>query len=323
MESDSCGPSVGSILRGGASISAPRSLVRTRHPRPGRTIYPSGRLRRLATISLVSRNNPCPCGSGKKYKRCCIDREPELVRKAQVADVLLGLATMFPLLRPECPEFDAWLEAQDASQMSETMVEAGESQLPETERERIAHEHARDFPELWRSLVHDLGEAEAEQLVLFGAIVAALREARTLDPNVLELIEEQGDELREDPAEMLALVVEPTDVWSIAEATAMNEAFECIPDSFDEVYEVLWDAALRLELSRSWSERHERRLSRLVRRLHGQLKLVESAAARELLHDACVAFERDEHVRRRLAAMLLADLVDALPPAEMSQTLAA
>jgi hypothetical protein len=44
------------------------------------------------------------------------------------------------------------------------------------------------------------------------AIVAALREARTLDPNVLELIEEQGDELREDPAEMLALVVEPTDV---------------------------------------------------------------------------------------------------------------
>ena len=23
----------------------------------------------------VSRNAPCPCGSGKKYKRCCLDRE--------------------------------------------------------------------------------------------------------------------------------------------------------------------------------------------------------------------------------------------------------
>ena len=22
----------------------------------------------------VGRNQPCPCGSGKKYKRCCIDR---------------------------------------------------------------------------------------------------------------------------------------------------------------------------------------------------------------------------------------------------------
>jgi yecA family protein len=27
-----------------------------------------------ATSTRVSRNGPCPCGSGKKYKRCCIDR---------------------------------------------------------------------------------------------------------------------------------------------------------------------------------------------------------------------------------------------------------
>lgn len=25
----------------------------------------------------VSRNDPCPCGSGKKYKQCCIDKPPE------------------------------------------------------------------------------------------------------------------------------------------------------------------------------------------------------------------------------------------------------
>src|SRR5690554_1668616 len=23
----------------------------------------------------IGRNDPCPCGSGKKYKRCCIDKE--------------------------------------------------------------------------------------------------------------------------------------------------------------------------------------------------------------------------------------------------------
>ena len=28
--------------------------------------------------SRVGRNDPCPCGSGKKYKRCCIDTEPKL-----------------------------------------------------------------------------------------------------------------------------------------------------------------------------------------------------------------------------------------------------
>ena len=28
-------------------------------------------------VRRVGRNEPCPCGSGKKYKRCCIDRPPE------------------------------------------------------------------------------------------------------------------------------------------------------------------------------------------------------------------------------------------------------
>jgi len=27
-----------------------------------------------ATTARVGRNEPCPCGSGKKYKRCCIER---------------------------------------------------------------------------------------------------------------------------------------------------------------------------------------------------------------------------------------------------------
>lgn len=26
----------------------------------------------------LGRNDPCPCGSGKKYKKCCIDRENTL-----------------------------------------------------------------------------------------------------------------------------------------------------------------------------------------------------------------------------------------------------
>ncbi len=24
-------------------------------------------------MSKIGRNEPCPCGSGKKYKKCCID----------------------------------------------------------------------------------------------------------------------------------------------------------------------------------------------------------------------------------------------------------
>ncbi len=32
---------------------------------------PGGRLPERSTASRPSRNDPCPCGSGKKYKRCC------------------------------------------------------------------------------------------------------------------------------------------------------------------------------------------------------------------------------------------------------------
>lgn len=31
-------------------------------------------IRRPAEVSSASRNDPCPCGSGKKYKKCCMGR---------------------------------------------------------------------------------------------------------------------------------------------------------------------------------------------------------------------------------------------------------
>jgi len=27
------------------------------------------------TAPKISRNAPCPCGSGKKYKKCCMDKD--------------------------------------------------------------------------------------------------------------------------------------------------------------------------------------------------------------------------------------------------------
>jgi tetratricopeptide (TPR) repeat protein len=31
-------------------------------------------------MSAISRNDPCPCGSGKKYKKCCLDKQESAVR---------------------------------------------------------------------------------------------------------------------------------------------------------------------------------------------------------------------------------------------------
>jgi hypothetical protein len=45
----------------------------------------------------VGRNDPCPCGSGKKYKKCCADkdaaaRSAELAAQAQSAEVAAAAA---------------------------------------------------------------------------------------------------------------------------------------------------------------------------------------------------------------------------------------
>lgn len=32
-------------------------------------------------MSKIGRNDPCPCGSGQKYKRCCLEKEAEVSRQ--------------------------------------------------------------------------------------------------------------------------------------------------------------------------------------------------------------------------------------------------
>jgi preprotein translocase subunit SecA len=50
--------------RGEASLESRRTA-------PGRAATPRAAASRAADGSKVGRNDPCPCGSGKKYKRCC------------------------------------------------------------------------------------------------------------------------------------------------------------------------------------------------------------------------------------------------------------
>jgi preprotein translocase subunit SecA len=44
---------------------------REREAAPGRLLRPAAAPAVAAPRAKVGRNDPCPCGSGKKYKRCC------------------------------------------------------------------------------------------------------------------------------------------------------------------------------------------------------------------------------------------------------------
>lgn len=45
----------------------------------------------------ISRNDPCPCGSGKKYKSCHLGREQELVPASSARPIALVLAALAAL----------------------------------------------------------------------------------------------------------------------------------------------------------------------------------------------------------------------------------
>jgi hypothetical protein len=60
------------------------------------------------------------------------------------------------------------------------------------------------------------------------------------------------------------------------------------------------------------TRRHRRPLSRLVRRLAGELPDEEFRSASRAGALACDAFDRDRRVRSRVAALLLADMLGPL-----------
>ena len=42
-------------------------------------------------MQKIGRNDPCPCGSGKKYKNCCL-REEEMIPAGAAADINIKIA---------------------------------------------------------------------------------------------------------------------------------------------------------------------------------------------------------------------------------------
>jgi len=42
-------------------------------------------------MAAIGRNEPCPCGSGKKYKKCCVLKEKKASLASRVVISLIGL----------------------------------------------------------------------------------------------------------------------------------------------------------------------------------------------------------------------------------------
>ena len=245
----------------------------------------------------VSRNAPCPCGSALEYKRCCLERDRELEREAEALEEVLALPSVFPLLRPLDPRFEAWVGSVGEAPPTGELVEAGLDLLGRRERGRIVRAA--------RALAEELDEAE-RLAVLVGAVVAALSEARELDPASLDHLED-CEECRQGPAESLAAVLEPCDLWSLGEADRVVEELDRVDEA--PAGEGAVALMLGLQTGSMWSREHTRRLELLVERVRAQLPVAGRPLASAALADACAAVQSEQGVRMRLAGLLLADAV--------------
>ena len=68
----------------------------------------------VTASSEVGRNDPCPCGSGRKYKHCCARKQDAMSRVTQVAivGVVVAIAAVFlysfTMDRASCPAGQVW-----------------------------------------------------------------------------------------------------------------------------------------------------------------------------------------------------------------------
>ena len=96
-------------------------------------------------MAKIGRNDLCPCGSGKKYKKCCLASDEAAARAARPAQPA-AVPERRPSLASYVQEHDELDELTEASNAVVDMVQAGNLDAAE----QAAHDLLARFPD-----VHD------------------------------------------------------------------------------------------------------------------------------------------------------------------------
>ena len=166
------------------------------------------------TMEKVSRNDPCPCGSGKKYKKCCMRKD--------AAEVTQLTSTMPDLFRPAA------------------LCVAGDSHVPaiacdDEENEKVLYVLARASRQM------DALEAAEEAAADLSSIPGSTQEF--VGPNAIRHLQKIGYHI------MPGLTLDHIDLLEdmLADEGDEDDEEESIDDVNPEnlIVEVLWDEAER------------------------------------------------------------------------------
>jgi hypothetical protein len=263
-------------------------------------------------VTLAGRNEPCPCGSGRRYKRCCgFDRAREraLEDRLTAIEEIARLAYRSPRLLPDCDAYDGWVRAVLTGTLR-PHPEAAIATLGAEESSRILTACLELHPDEWATLSARCGsDRDAVGALLGGAVAAGIRDFQPVGRFAMETVEE-SESVRGQPLEALAMCLDGSQLWDEDEGLEADRSIALIPEWVDDdEYGLRWDAAIEALAARLLTDWHRRRLARLVARVAQQLPLHGFPHASTAIEAGCVQFASDRALEPRLAATLLEDMV--------------
>ncbi len=146
-------------------------------------------------MTKISRNANCPCGSGKKYKRCCLQTDEEIASASTVERTIHRSLAFFA--KENEPDID------DLSNSVVALINTGALDAAEEVCMRLL----REFPECVDGIMRLVAVHEAKQDFSLAADYARktvdfMREREEdFDPALIADYEEQELELRRKAAE--------------------------------------------------------------------------------------------------------------------------
>jgi hypothetical protein len=244
------------------------------------------------------RNEPCPCGSGSKHKRCC-GLGP--ARRAALVDVQ-NAAAFLPSLRPVgaavlgyCGRVANELGENEGS-VPDDVLAGGVALVDDTDRAQIVSTFSAAAPDVWERLLEIANHAERE--LAGSAVRGAICDRRPVPRTQLVVIEME-ENLPDEVGVRLGAVLPSGAVWSLADA---ENVLPELPRGF--LWRRVWEPTEGPLLDRveDW---HVERVRLLCDALHRHLPLPSLPRASQIVLADCEAVLRDESQARRTAATLL------------------
>lgn len=178
-------------------------------------------------MAKVGRNQPCTCGSGKKYKKCCARKDAELRRVEQEAeqferDVRNGVIDPFASnedweVDPEDqwepdPENDDWSDESDDSGEFDDWID------DDLDDDEMSDHESDDFPE---SLAKHLPEEDEKVISAWWKTFYDIEDPKELRKHIESLMDEHPDLIKESD-----LDIEPLyQLEHLCNASGCNEEY--------------------------------------------------------------------------------------------------